>query len=126
MIYNYDRNTLLLSCTDDRDPDTLIIPEFLKVEWQELGEGDHGDYNPKDPLDIELLRFYISKWNEGEWEDIDSASYCTNMPTSATPEQRAAGLDYIARRVVDCVDAGISIKWICERLSWISPDWLTA
>ena len=65
-----------------------LIRDNIKVELVELGEGLSGDYNPDDPNDIELLRFYVAIHKGDDWEDIDDASYCTQMPVSATPEQQ--------------------------------------
>jgi hypothetical protein len=57
-----------------------LIRGNLKVEFDYIGEGLSGDFNPEDPLDIPLLRFYISKLNpEGEWEYLEKGSYCTGV-----------------------------------------------
>jgi hypothetical protein len=95
------------------------------VEWVELGEGLVGEYNEDDPDDIELLRFDVCwKDDEGEWEAVCDASYCTRMPVKAPPEIRLAGLQYIMDEVYEPLMAGRSIKKLCEKLSWISPDML--
>lgn len=97
-----------------------LIKDNVMVEWTELGEGIDGDYNPDDPEDVELLRFDVSRLIDGEWEAIDDASYCTQVPVSATPEQRAKGLQRIMDEVYEGASQGYSIKKICEHLSWIS------
>jgi len=97
-----------------------LIKDNVMVEWAELGEGIDGDYNPDDPEDIELLRFDVSRLVDGEWQPIDDASYCTQVPVSATPEQRAKGLQWIMDEVYEGVSQGYSIKKLCEQLSWIS------
>ena len=99
-----------------------LIRGNLKVEWVELGEGLSGDYNPDDPDDIELLRFYVAVLKDGDWEDLDDASYCTNMPVSATPEQRRKGLKKIMDVVYERASSRQSIKKMCERLSWIGVN----
>jgi len=99
-----------------------LIRDNVMVEWSELGEAIDGDYNPDDPEDIELLRFDVSRLVDGEWEAIDDASYCTQVPVSATPEQRADGLEWIMDDVFEGASQGYSIKKICERLSWISLE----
>jgi len=99
-----------------------LIRDNVKVEWVELGEGIDGDYNEDDPNDIELLRFDVSRLVNGEWEMIDDASYCTQVPVSATPEQRAKGLEWIMSEVYNGASEGYSIKKICEVMSWISLE----
>lgn len=99
-----------------------LIKDNVMVEWTELGEGIDGDYNPDDPEDTELLRFDVSQLVNGEWEAIDDASYCTQVPVSATPEQKAKGLQLIMDEVYEWASQGYSIKKLCERLSWISLE----
>ena len=97
-----------------------LTKDKVRVELVELGEGKCGDYDPDDPDDIELLRFDVSIFTDGEWQDIDDASYCTQLPTSATPEQKQSALEWIMNEVYDGALGGYSIKKICEVLSWIS------
>ena len=99
-----------------------MIRGNVKVEWSELGEGIDGDYNPDDPEDVELLRFDVSRKAGDNWEAIDDASYCTQVPVSATPEQRAEGLQLIMDEIYEWASQGYSIKKLCERLSWISLE----
>lgn len=94
----------------------------VKVEWAELGEGKDGDYDPDDPDDVELLRFDVSRKRGNSWEAIDDASYCTQIPVSATEEQRAKGLQMLMDEVYYAASQGYSIKKACERLSWISLE----
>jgi hypothetical protein len=108
-----------------------LIKDPIRVSWVELGEGLCEDYNPDDPNDVELLRFDIDiKASEAHqdgdwwWEAIDDASYCTQVPVSATPEERGKLLEIIMDWVYEPATQGYSIKKICERLSWISLDWL--
>lgn len=101
----------------DTNPD---VGHSIKVEWSELGEGVCGDYDSSDPEDVELLRFDISRWVYDHWEDVEDASYCTQMPVSATPEQREAGLAMIMNAIYERASSGQSIKKLCEELSWIS------
>jgi len=102
-------------------PDKLVRGN-IKVEWVELGEGIDGDYDPDDPDDAELLRFEVSRFEGDEWVPIDDASYCTQVPVSATPEQRAKGLQMIMDEIYEFASEGHSIKKLCERLSWISLE----
>ena len=98
----------------------------VKVEWMELGEGLDGDYDPENPDDVELLRFdvYVQKNKWGDWEAPPDSSYCTRVPVSSTPEERAKLLKLIMDRVYQAVQLGHNISKVCERLSWISLDWI--
>lgn len=101
-----------------------LIKDKVKVEWVRLGEGWSGDYDPEDLEDEELLRFDVSRLNDdGEWEDPGDASYCTQVPVSAAPEQRAKLLQQIMDTVYEPLMGGYSIKKICEELSWMDLDW---
>jgi hypothetical protein len=99
-----------------------LIKGKVRVEWVELGEGIQGDYNSEDPDDVELLRFDVSKKVGRQWEFIDDASYCTQVPVSATSKQRLELLKTIMFYVYDPVTSGQSIKKCCEELSWLSLD----
>jgi hypothetical protein len=105
--------------------DTLIQGN-IKIEWDELGEGLCGDYDPDDPNDIELLRFTVYEMIDGEWEFVDDASYCTNVPVSAGPVERAKLLAILMDRIEPQMVAEGRCKKVCEELSWIGLDWLTA
>ena len=72
MFYGYDGETVAECCDDE-----------VKVEWAYIGEGYNGDYDPSDPDDVELLRFYVYHIDDGEWVEVEDASYCTNMPLRA-------------------------------------------
>src|SRR5512137_1675091 len=99
-----------------------LIKGIVRVEWQDIGEGFSGDYNPDDPDDEELLRFYVSVFDPElqEWVDVDDASYCTLFRESASDDLKSAALRYIMGVVYDDVVEKRSIKGMCESLSWIS------
>lgn len=91
----------------------------IEVEWVALGEGWDGDYNPDDPEDTELLRFDVYK----DGEMVEDASYCTQVPADTPePEQRRL-LKIIMDEVRSPLEGDNSIKKLCERLSWIDPNW---
>jgi len=101
----------------------VLNKDKIRVEWDELGEGICGDYNSDDPEDIELLRFTVSRCMEdGTYEQINDASYCTQVPVSATNAQRKNLLKWLMSEVYEDASKGNSIKKLCERLSWISLD----
>lgn len=99
-----------------------IIENGVIVEWVNLNEGYSGDYDPNDPEDINLLRFDVSRIVDGKREEVLDASYCTLFPADAPCEQRCRALAIIMREVGPEVRSGHSIKRLCEKLSWISPE----
>ena len=99
-----------------------LVRENVMVEWVMLGEGLDEDYEPGDPNDVELLRFDVSRKVDDDWVAIEDASYCTQVPVSATPEQRQEGLVLIMDEVFELASQGYSIKKVCEWLSWISLE----
>ena len=103
-----------------------LIQDNVRVEWDGSGgEGYSGEFDPDDPTDEHLLRFYVSRKEGDEWVECDDASYCTEFPAGATHEQKMAALKIIMSEVYDTVHEGVSsIKKCCERLSWIGLDWL--
>ena len=96
------------------------VKDNVKVSFEDIGEGINGDYNPDDPDDVALLRFDVYGWNGFDWDAIDDASYCTNVPVGTSPEKINELLALIMDEVGDDVRAGISIKKKCEGLSWLS------
>lgn len=93
----------------------------VKVEWVDLGEGYSGYYDPNDPEDDALLRFDVSVWRDGEWQDPGDASYCTLIPVDTPEDILMNGLRMIMQEVEEPLRNGYSIKKICEQLSWIRP-----
>lgn len=97
-----------------------LIRDTVKVELEYIGEGYNGDYDPDDPEDQPLLRFTVLKLVDGEWEQIDDASYCTQLPESIPNDEKMWVLTFIMNEVYDAVVGGASIKKRCELLSWIT------
>lgn len=95
-----------------------IESEQFRIELDELGEGLSGDYDPDDPDDAELLRFTVYEKDEnGDWQQMDDASYCTLLPVTLSNEHRQRVLDALLMWAED----GASKKtW--EWLSWFSED----
>ena len=97
----------------------LFIRDRVKVSLVNLGEGVSGDYNPEDPEDENLLRFDVSVYEDGQWQEVPNASYCTNIRADLAPERHVHYLGVIMDAVYDNVMGDKSIKRICEELSWI-------
>jgi hypothetical protein len=94
----------------------------IKVELtNDCHEGVDGDFDPKNPYDLPLLRFYVSEKVKGRWEPIEDTSHCTQIPatTPRTEQRRLAKI--ICRVVYNYHKSGVSLKKICEGLSWIHP-----
>ena len=75
-----------------------------------------------DPEDEELLRFDVSRKNGEEWEAIDDASYCTQMPVGTPKKILKKALQYIMVMIGSRASSGLSIKKLCEELSWLGPN----
>lgn len=97
-----------------------LIQEPVRVELEHIGEGYNGDYDPDDPNDRQLLRFTVSVRDEdGEWQQVDDASYCTELTVNLSAEKAQQVLTFIMSEVYDDVVGGNSIKKRCEMLSWV-------
>lgn len=101
-----------------------IIRNNVKIEWADCGEGLRGDYDPDNPEDIALLRFDVYVKQDGEWIEPDDSSYCTNVPVDTPPKDLMKLLDILMDEIYEPASQGHRIKKLCERLSWISPEWI--
>ena len=106
-----------------------LVHNDVMIEWTNGGEGIGGEYNENDPNDKNLLRFYVCRLNskgdnENDWEQIDDASHCTQVPANTTNFELYLLLSIlmseIYQKVVDCK----SINELCKRLSLIHPSWI--
>ena len=98
-----------------------LIRGKFKVELEYIGEGICEDYNPDDPNDIKLMRFYISKrLQDDTWHELESC--CTEFAESNGIAKQGAVLGIIMEEV--CRPKGESIKRIAQRLSWINETWI--
>ena len=108
----------------NRDIDTPVSIEgdIIRADWYDAGEGLFGDYNPDNPCDAPLLRFDIYKKVEDEWEEVEDASYCTqiNVGTSESTLIRLLYSIYTEYDNVLRYDPYASVKKLGETLSWIS------
>lgn len=103
--------------------DDTLVKDNVKVAFDDIGEGLHGEY---DPDDISLLRFYVSVWDENDedWRDVEDASYCTMLTSDASASVKRRALEQIMDAVYDILheDSEASVKKICESLSWIGAQ----
>lgn len=100
-----------------------LIQDKVKVEWENIGEGLYGDYNPLDPDDVPLYRFYVQRLEDGEWVDVEDASYCTQVPVDTSDETLEKLLAILIDHFYCDVMDGKSVKKLGERMSWIKPSW---
>ena len=98
-----------------------ISANGVMVEFEAIGEGLSGDYNEDDPRDIELMRFTVLRSVGAEWEQVEDASYCTQIPVDTDAPTLARLLSYLFGEVYGPVSEGASVRRLCERLSWLSP-----
>jgi hypothetical protein len=96
----------------------------VRVEWEDIGEGVCGDYDPKDPTDKPLLRFTVLQKIKGKWEQVDDASYCTYVMIDTPKKILKRLLRIIYGNVAEEVRKGCRIKKLCEQLSWIDETWI--
>ncbi len=81
--------------------------------WEDIGEGDSGDYNPDDPLDKRRLRFSVYVLDGESSSELDDASYCTLMTPDTTEEK----LRVFAARILEAVSS-VSYNRELQRLTW--------
>ena len=110
----------------------LSDDERIAVDWEELGEGWCGEYDPEDPEDTELLRFdvMVKEFGEDEFSYLDNGSFCTRFPVNAPEPVKQAGLLLIFQRLEPLVreylvNGDRRYKREAEELSWIEPSWVT-
>lgn len=96
----------------------------VKVEWDYIGEGWYGDFDPTDPTDEPLLRFTVLTRENGDWEYAEDASYCTmNQIDTDEKDLIAMGL-LIIERFSECVEEERSWKREMQVAShWFPNEW---
>jgi len=92
-----------------------LVEGNRKVEIQWIGEGTQGDYDPSDSDDCPLLHFTVLDLVEGEWVQVDNASYCTAMDARLPESAWEKAAEHILAHIGDADH----IKGICEKLLWM-------
>ena len=100
----------------------ILIKGNVKIELSHQGEGWDGDYDNKDPNDTPLLRFDVSVMDNGEWVEVENASYCTQLSEKETEETKKKALIYLMDYLYEPVSTGTSVKRLCQKLSWIKKE----
>ena len=98
-----------------------LIKDDVKVIWENIGEGYNGDYDEDDPEDENLLRYTVYVKDNGEWREVDDASYCTLVPADTDKEYLMKLLEILMDEFYDVLHDNIdsSVKKLAERMSWI-------
>ncbi len=108
-----------------------IYDNLLKVEFANIGEGYNGDYDPNDPEDDELIRFYVyTNANYGkdlpyDWEEVEDTSECTTIPVDSDTDyliKKATAVFNRFRKEITDYPVETSCKKLAEELSWIGSD----
>ncbi len=96
------------------------------LEWEYIGEGFSGDYDPDDPTDEPLLRFTVYKrvkdMGAVEWEQVDDCSYCTQNNTSTPLDKLVEMGSRILSELEPKLEAGEGVRGAAGALSWIEPE----
>ena len=105
------------------DPETVVSVwnDRFRADWVNIGEGYNGDYNPNNPQDENLLRFYVYyKTEDDRWEDVEDGSYCTLVPADTDLVKLKDMLIAIINRYSDTDYPNCSVKKLGEELSWLT------
>ncbi len=97
----------------------------IRVSLEYIGEGLQGDYDKNDPDDEPLLRFYVEHKNDdGTWEEVEDASYCTNISANSSHDVIKKAVEFICKAYYDVLsnDPYVSVKKLGENLSWLSEE----
>jgi len=93
-----------------------LTKKNIKVEFEDIGEGYGGDWNPDDP-DTSLLRFTV--YIDGE--QAKDGSYRTLMPVDTPQVILCYALAFLMYEVEDSLEKG-DFKQRMEFCSWMEPE----
>lgn len=101
-----------------------IIEDNVRVSlhvdsYEKLSRGYYSD-NPRNRL---LFRFDVETLNDGKWQLVEDASYCTLLTADLPTDKLQRALSYLAGHIIPTVKSGESLKKTCEYLSWVRADW---
>lgn len=110
----------------------VLVSDGVRIDWDELGEGEFGEYNEDDPNDTEFLRFTIYRASDEDgddgWAEVEGGSWCSRIPVDTDDETRDAALWTLMDHHGDDVRAGDdrinSLKFADMKVDDISP-WRT-
>jgi len=92
----------------------------LNIDNHERLNSKYESDNPRNRL---LFRFDVEKLNDGEWQLVEGASYCTLLTADLPLDKLQKALNYLAGHIIPIAKNGESLKKTCEYLSWVRADW---
>jgi hypothetical protein len=105
----------------------IVTGDSFRASLEWIGEGEAGDYRPDHPTDRPLLRFDVAQMDEnGDWEDVPDTSYCMQIDARLPRAVRELAANLVLKTVEEAHAAGLSLKRVCERLSWMDEAAATA
>lgn len=129
----------MLNVNTNVSNNTLIEVDdgLIKIELAYIGEGYNGDFNPEDPDDAKLLRFYSYintnhgvSGKEPNWEELDDGSCCTAIVYN-DKKNESEETAYILEKAIEIhrgfrkvitnypLDKNVSVKHITEQMSYV-------
>jgi len=98
--------------------------DLLDVYFTNCKEGCSGDYDEDDPDDENLLRVTVNIYDEeeGDWREVDDASYCTLISADMPADILEEKLTFIFneyKKVAGQILAGESVEELSARLSFM-------
>ena len=90
------------------------------LEWEYIGEGLSGDYNPDDPDDYPHLRFSVYEGEGIEREQLEHGSYCTRLHINTPQEILESFGRHILEDLIGDKDGGY--KRDVESATWFTID----
>jgi len=102
----------------------------ITVEFEDLGEGRCGAYNPKDPADLPLLRADLTVSPDGtpadsDDEGVETHSRCTSLVVGTDPALLEVFRQRLTRDVRTSLSLGEQPRRALERATWWNTEDLT-
>ena len=100
---------------EDSEDSCFNFDNGYRVDFDYIGEGNSGEYDPDDPDDVPRLRFYVMEWNQEteEHDEMEDTSWCTLM----TPLTPVPLLELFAMNLLDAA-LSISPDRALQALTW--------
>lgn len=99
-----------------------LVRGDLKIELAHVDEGLCGWYNPLDPDDRRLLRFWVSRRSGGGWLDVEGGTALTHLPADLSLEQQGQALELLYRTLQPLMNARLPSDEVVHNLSNLKLD----
>lgn len=103
------------------DPILIKIGDY-RLTFLDDGEGLNGRYDPDNPNDIPVMRFFIEQHDGSSWEPIENTSHCTRVSARLPKKELEFAARWILRHFMRALAYCSSVKRASAGLSWISTD----